>query len=134
LQLKKDGFRHWFNQEEIKEINANNEQYQLRSPEEELLLTWFEPADETSAEYFLNTTQIAQILASRANLSLNDTSVRKVGMALKKHGFKKIVKKRLYVYPVNIFEYEDVSKQNKSYGEDLLSTDIQQEIPFRFSN
>ena len=26
LQLKEDGFRHWFNQEEIKEINANNEQ------------------------------------------------------------------------------------------------------------
>ena len=41
LKLKNEGFRHWFNQEEIKEINANNEQYQLMSPEEELLLTWF---------------------------------------------------------------------------------------------
>lgn len=38
-----DVFCHWFNQEEIKDINANNEQYQLLSPEEELLLTWFEP-------------------------------------------------------------------------------------------
>ena len=45
LKLHKEGFRHWFNQEEIKEINANNEQYQLRSPEEELLLTWFEPVE-----------------------------------------------------------------------------------------
>lgn len=32
LQLKKEGFRHWFDPEEIKEITANNEQYQLRRP------------------------------------------------------------------------------------------------------
>ena len=62
LQLKEDGFRHWFNQEEIKEINANNEQYQIMSPEEELLLTWFEPAEKDKAQYFFNTTQIAQNL------------------------------------------------------------------------
>ncbi|WES98273.1 VapE family protein [Chryseobacterium arthrosphaerae] len=64
-----EGFRHWFNQEEIKEINANNEQYQLKSPEEELLLTWFEPAEKSKAQYFFSTTQIAQILSNRANIT-----------------------------------------------------------------
>ena len=65
LKLKEEGFRHWFNQEEIKEINANNEQYQLRSPEEELLLTWFEPAEKNKAQYYFNTTQIANILSTK---------------------------------------------------------------------
>ena len=95
MQLKEDGFRHWFNQEEIKEINQNNEQYQLRSPEEELLLTWFEPAEKDKAQYFFNTTQIAQILSTRANININEATVRKLGMALKKHGFKKIVKNKV---------------------------------------
>ena len=38
----KNGFRFWFDREEINQINDNNEQCQLRSPEAELLLTWFE--------------------------------------------------------------------------------------------
>ncbi|MFT5244462.1 MAG: putative P-loop ATPase [Psychroserpens sp.] len=40
LFLFKSEFKHWFDQEEIKLITKNNEQYQLISPEEELLLTW----------------------------------------------------------------------------------------------
>src|SRR5690606_32151891 len=59
IELYKNGFRYWFNQEEIKEIDLNNEQYQIRSPEEELLLTWFDIADRETANNFLNTTQIA---------------------------------------------------------------------------
>ena len=39
LYLFKSGFRHWFDKEEIKSITENNEQYQLHSPKEELLLT-----------------------------------------------------------------------------------------------
>lgn len=119
LKLYNDGFRHWFNQEETKEINANNEQYQLKSPEEELLLTWFEPANRHNATYFFNTTQIAQVLASRANLNITDTSVRKIGMALKKHGFTRISKNKIYVYPILLKEFEEVDKENKQSGEKL---------------
>lgn len=36
LHLIDEGFRYWFNNEEIKNINQNNEQYQIKSPEEEL--------------------------------------------------------------------------------------------------
>ena len=38
MHLLKNGFRFWFDRDEIALINTNNEQYQLRSPEEELLL------------------------------------------------------------------------------------------------
>ena len=132
LQLKEDGFRHWFNQEEIKEINANNEQYQLRSPEEELLLTWFVPAEKDKAQYFFNTTQIAQILSTRANINISEATVRKLGMALKKHGFKKIVKNKVYVYPLILHEYEEVDKDNKQFENPKTEVLEQQKIPFRF--
>ncbi|MGV4413183.1 VapE domain-containing protein [Chryseobacterium sp. T1] len=134
LQLKEEGYRHWFNQEEIKEINANNEQYQLRSPEEELLLTWFTPAEKENAQYFFNTTQIAQILATRANINISDATVRKLGMALKKHNFKKIVKNKIYVYPITLHEYEDVDKDNKQFETPKTEALEPQKIPFRFDN
>lgn len=117
LKLYKDGFRHWFNQEEIKNIDANNEQYQLKSPEEELLLIWFEPAEKQSADYFFTTTQIAQVLSSRANLNITETTIRKIGMALKKHGFTRISKNKTYVYPVLLKEFEAVDKENKQSGD-----------------
>lgn len=134
VSLYKSDFRHWFNQEEIKEINANNEQYQLRSPEEELLLTWFEPAEKENAQYFLNASQIAQILSTRANININDGTVNKLGKALKKHNFTRIYKKRAYVYPVNIHEFEEVARENKLAGDPKNQKQEQQKIPFRFEN
>lgn len=116
-KLYQNGFRHWFNQEEIKNIDANNEQYQLKSPEEELLLIWFEPSEKQSADYFFTTTQIAQVLSSRANLNITETTIRKIGMALKKHGFTRISKNKTYVYPVVLKEFEAVDKENKQSGD-----------------
>lgn len=112
-QLYKSGFRYWFNQEEIKEINLNNEQYQIRSPEEELLLTWFEIADRDTANNFLNTTQIATKLAERAKLNITDGTVMKLGKALKKHGYLRLSKKSGYVYAVKELTWEEVDNQNR---------------------
>ncbi|MGG7033803.1 virulence-associated E family protein [Parapedobacter sp. SGR-10] len=112
-QLYKNGFRFWFNQEEIKEINQNNEQYQARSPEEELLLTWFEIADRETANNFINTTQIAAKLAEKAKLNITDGTVMKLGKALKKHGYLRLSKKNGYVYAVRELSWEEVDNQNK---------------------
>lgn len=132
FSLFSNGFRHWFNQEEIKEINANNEQYQLRSPEEELLLTWFESATKETAKYFLNTTQILQMLTHRASINITDGSVVKLGKALRKHNYTRIMKNNSYVYAVNLLEYEDVDNNNKDNGDVPKLFDKQSEIPFRF--
>jgi hypothetical protein len=113
LFLFKSGFRHWFDQEEIKNITENNEQYQLRSPEEELLLTWFEPIDKEKATLFLNASQIAAKLAERTKLNLTDGTINKLGKALKKHNFIKISKKTGYVYAVKELTYEEVDSKNK---------------------
>lgn len=134
VSLYKSEFRHWFNQEEIKEINANNEQYQLRSPEEELLLTWFESATKETAQYFLNTTQILQMITNRANLSISDASVTKLGKALRKHGYNRIMRNNSYVYAVNFLDYDIVDHKNKDSGEPPKPSEKQSEIPYRFSN
>ena len=113
LFLFKSGFRFWFDQEEIKSITENNEQYQLHSPEEELLLTWFEPCPKEEATLFLNASQIAAKLADRTKLNLNDATINKLGKALKKHNFIKISKKTGYVYAVKELSYEEVDVKNK---------------------
>jgi len=113
LFLFKSGFRYWFDQEEIKSITANNEQYQLHSPEEELLLTWFEPCEKEAATAFLNASQIASKLSERTKLNLSDGTINKLGKALKKHNFTRLKKEGIYVYAVLEKSYEKVDNNNK---------------------
>jgi hypothetical protein len=114
LFLFKSGFRFWFDQEEIKSITANNEQYQLHSPEEELLLTWFEPCEKELATVFLNASQIASKLSERTKLNLNDGTINKLGKALKKHNFTRLKKEGIYVYAMSEKTHEEVDNNNKS--------------------
>ncbi len=117
LFLFKSGFRFWFDQEEIKSITENNEQYQLHSPEEELLLTWFEPCSKEEATLFLNASQIAAKLADRTKLNLNDATINKLGKALKKHNFTRLMRQGKPVYAVKEFTYEEVDAKNKEVEE-----------------
>ena len=117
LFLFKSGFRFWFDQEEIKNITANNEQYQLHSPEEELLLTWFEPCLKEEATLFLNASQIAAKIADRTKLNLNDGTINKLGKALKKHNFTRLMRQGKPVYAVKEFTYEEVDAKNKEVEE-----------------
>lgn len=134
LKLFKDGFRHWFNQEEIKDINANNEQYQLMSPEEELLLTWFEPATRETANAFLNASQIAVRLATVANINVTDGTVNKLGKALKKHGFIRIVRNKSYVYVVNVLDVDEVDRRARKKEHNETDNSEVGKLPYRFPN
>ena len=111
--LFKNNFKYWFDQEEIKSINENNEQYQLRSPEEELLLTWFEACDKENATSFLNTSQIATKLAEKAKINVTDSTINKLGRALNKHKFIKLKKNGIYVYALIEISWEDVDSRSK---------------------
>jgi len=120
LHLFISGFRFWFNGEEIDAINMNNEQYQLRSPEEELLLTWFEPGQlnpdgspSVHSPKYLNASQIAAKLADKAKISVTDGTVNKIGKALRKHGFLRVKKSQNYSYLVKELEWEMVDRLNR---------------------
>jgi hypothetical protein len=118
LFLFKSGFRFWFDQEEIKNITANNEQYQLHSPEEELLLTWFSPCERDKANIFLNASQIASKIAEKAKININDATINKLGKALKKHNFIRLKKNGLAVYALIENTYEEVDNKNKTVDEE----------------
>ncbi|ENA1802809.1 virulence-associated E family protein [Flavobacterium psychrophilum] len=113
LFLFKSGFRFWFDQEEIKSITENNEQYQLHSPEEELLLTWFSPCDKEKANVFLNASQIAAKLAEKAKINITDGTINKLGKALKKHNFIRLKKNGIAVYALIENSWEDVDLKSK---------------------
>lgn len=134
LKLQKDGFRHWFNQEEIKEINSNNEQYQLRSPEEELLLTWFNVVEKSEANVFYNTTQIAVRLAERAKLTITDGSVQKLGKALKKHNYLRLKKNGSFVYALYEKSFEEVEKEILEDDEENRHKKSLTQSKFRFQD
>ena len=133
-QLYKEDFRYWFNQEEIKEINANNEQYQIRSPEEELLLTWFDLADRDTANAFLNTSQIGAKLADKAKLNITDGTVMKLGKALKKHGYLRLSKKNGYVYAVRELTWDEVENKNREKEPPPEQPKPSEQSKFRFDN
>jgi hypothetical protein len=135
LHLFNEGFRYWFDQEEIKAISDNNEQYQLRSPEEELLLTWFEPATKATANIFLNASQIASKLAEKAKITLTDGTINKLGKALKKHNFERLKKGGIYVYALTEFSWDNVESKNKEIETPETSSNIkpapeQTDMPF----
>ena len=113
LFLFKSGFRFWFDQEEIKSITENNEQYQLHSPEEELLLTWFSPCEKEEANVFLNASQIAAKLAEKAKINITDGTINKLGKALKKHNFIRLKKNGIAVYALIENTWEEVDNRNK---------------------
>lgn len=114
LHLFKSGFRFWFNRDEIGAINQNNEQYQLRSPEEELLLTWFESCTKEQANAFLTASQILAKLADKAKINVSDSSVNKLGKALIKNNYLRFKSNGKLLYALRELQWEEVDIRNRS--------------------
>ncbi len=135
LHLYKNDFRYWFNRDEITAINENNEQYQLRSPEEELLLTWFEICTKEEANVFLNASQIAAKLADKAKINITDGTVNKIGKALTKHKFLKLKNHGIRSYALRELTWEEVDLKNRHHEDsenETASPAFKPEIPIPF--
>ena len=101
LHLLNNGFKYWLNEVDIKSIEEHNEQFQIKSMEEESLLTWFEkPTDDNNNISYLSTTEIAMKISNVCKFSVSNSAVRALGKALHKHNFDKIKRKGRYVYKV----------------------------------
>ncbi|MFB9864320.1 VapE domain-containing protein [Rufibacter immobilis] len=113
LHLYKNGFRFWFDKEEIQAVTASNERFQVRSVEEELLLSWFERAEEGERAQFLTTSQIMARLAEKAKVNVTDASANKLGKALRKHGFGRVKRGGSYGYLVRELTWEEVEANSQ---------------------
>ena len=99
----KQGFRYYFDREEITAITQSNEQFQINTAEEELLLTYFQKIPLHEATHFLTAANILTRLSEHARntISINPGSIIRLGKALKKHGFEKRKSNSLHLWAVN---------------------------------
>lgn len=131
LHLFKTGYKHYFSKEEIATITANNEQYQVKTVEEELLLTYFpKPTDNYNVQY-LTTSQIASKIAEKTKTNVTNGTVMTLGKMLTKHGYKKAKKNSRQVYEVREQNFDDVQREasEKPQSESTNSEDPKLLIP-----
>lgn len=114
ISLFHSGFKFWFTQEEIKRINKNNEEFQIRSIEEELLLTYFEhPNDKSTNILYLTATDIAAKLSLNTKMNLSNASAISIGKILNKYKFNRVKKGGIYVYEVCSIDFETIDRNTK---------------------
>lgn len=94
----KNGYRYWFNENEIVELHRENDAFHVQTVEYEMLLKGFEKPEE-EADSFITTSEILDYLRNYTHLSLQP---KQMGEALKKAGFerksKRIQGNPMYVY------------------------------------
>jgi predicted P-loop ATPase len=96
LGMYREGFQYWFDNADIKKLEAHNEQYHLKGIEEELVLKHLElptkiQMDENSnlIEY-MSATDLGNFFGEKYNkLNVNSTFVKNIGTCLGKLGFQK---------------------------------------------
>lgn len=123
LQLFRDGFRFWFDKSEVISITTNNEQYQIRTVEEELLLSWFRKPKAGEYPHYLSASQVLSKLSTLAKINATTGNVITLGKALRKHGYERVKKGGAWVYPVIELTWEQVeSESHQSPGESSETT------------
>ena len=97
--LWKDGYKHWFDIDEIKIINKINEQFRSMSLEEEMLLqsASFGTIEEGLGEFMTSADVLMKLGGERAQL-LNKLNARNMGRALAKHSKAKKTKNGVAKY------------------------------------
>lgn len=114
LALYKDGFRFYFDQKEIILITTSNEQFQIHTIEEELLLTYFAPATVEDATNFYSASQILSKIAVYAKITISTGAAISMGKALKKHGFVKTKRNGTTLWAVQELTFDQVEAKSKN--------------------
>jgi len=101
-ELFQQGFKFYFDREEIDAITESNEQFQINTVEEELLLTYFQKVSQTEATRFLSAAQILNQITERTHVNIvtSPGAVIRLGKALKKFGFEKRKSNGLFLWAI----------------------------------
>ena len=102
--LLNEGFRYWFNDEEIVELHRNSEAFQVYTTEMELLLRYFTfptEAETATKRFYMTNSEIVGYLSCYTRQPL---STKRMGEALRKAGYtrecRRINGNPVYVYAV----------------------------------
>ncbi|WP_293714620.1 VapE domain-containing protein [uncultured Parabacteroides sp.] len=116
LALFRDGFRYWFADADIAEINDNNEPFQQLCPEAELFYTYFRKPIRFELPLLLTCSEIVAKIAEKTRYPITSTGVNILGKMLKRDGFlcQKRHGKRLYA--VIELTFDQVEARRKGFG------------------
>ena len=123
LALYKQGFRYWFADGEIAEINENNEPFQQSYPEMELFYTYFRKPTRFEAPLLLSASEIIAKIAGRTRLSVTMISVNLLGRVLKSAFFESQKRHGKRLYSVIELTSEQVEARQKGFGYDPSEKD-----------
>jgi predicted P-loop ATPase len=98
LHLWKSGFKYWFSNKEIDEINVINEKYRIKTFEEVLLFEKFESCNENEATHKLTATELLTILHEGNKNNITDKSLQQLGKVLSYHKFNHGKRRKGKVY------------------------------------
>ncbi len=99
LQHFKDGLKYWFDHDDIRIQESNNEQFQLKTFEYELVQKFYEipTEDDIKSENqfvkYLSSTEIAVSISKENNINVNNTVKANIGKALGALGFKRTTRR-----------------------------------------
>jgi len=114
MALYREGFRFWLDDAEIEEMNANNEEFRIRTPEEEIFHTWVRRPEEKDHDVeYLTSAQILGILCQKVPLQMSHSALIRIGMILKKEGFKYFNRQKKRIYAVTILSIDEVNMDKK---------------------
>jgi len=132
LALYRNGFKYWFDEDDIEKIELLNEDFKIITMEEEMIISHFKKPTKDDfivpgkVSYVLVNT-IANWLAKKyERLNINNSVIRNLGRALSKYGYKK-VNKRIngsprsvwaVIYKDDPFVSDDVDNDNQN--EDII--------------
>lgn len=118
LALYKDGFRYWFAEKDITEINNNNEPFQQTSPEAELLFTYFRIPVRFEVYILLSTSEIMSKILERSHFSGAKMSINQLGKVLKSAGFESKKRHGKRLFAVIELSHDQVEARRKGFGYD----------------
>lgn len=113
LRLWQDGFRYWFDEEEIAQVNARNERFETASLETDLVLASFRVPMPGEECMFLTVGEILQHISGGMK---NPLSSVKVGLALRKAGFEQLRVAGKRGYRVVMYSCEEVNRNRHAMG------------------
>jgi len=128
MALYKEGFRYWFNEEEIRELDDHNAAFRSLSVEEEMIRICLLPVtlEEWRGRHLsltdanivlLNAVQIAKEISDRVKMTVGDLTLNKIGKVMMNLNFEYISRHKTNFYMVRVLDNETIDKNKRSFKE-----------------
>jgi len=129
--IYQEGFRHWFDTKEIKEINDHNERFRNISLEEEMILRFFVFKNAEKKGEYLNSTEVIEKVIANVPAFASKLNKSTMGKALSKHCKAKKMKGGIQTYYVDYLGVEK-DTQTPSPKANFKNNQIKEEdeVPF----